>query len=238
MARPPCPVCGDNFSVAGVSSLYRGGSTLRSHSKDGGLASAETLAPPRVARVSGRWLALRPAWVGCSAWSRGSRSCGCGSVCVWASYLRSSNPGNARNARPPIDPRWRIGRRLLLHHTRSRIRAGQDRAMYSGALRCPPPQQRNRRAWGIHGVGCPGARGRASGRGSAASHHYSFFAQTLAPGPALRLTFRKLGHQHDPYVAQQHSLARVDCWHVHRVQPVVPRQRHERDEPRCVCRSP
>jgi hypothetical protein len=58
MARPPCPACGDNFSVAGVRSLYRSRSLMRSHGKDGGLASAQILAPPPLTRVSGRWVCV------------------------------------------------------------------------------------------------------------------------------------------------------------------------------------
>jgi hypothetical protein len=54
MARPPCPACGDNFSVAGVSSLYRSRSMMRSDGKDGGLVSAQILAPPPLAHVTGR----------------------------------------------------------------------------------------------------------------------------------------------------------------------------------------
>jgi hypothetical protein len=109
MARPPCPACGDNFSVAKVTSVYRSLSTMRSQSGDSGLVSANSLVPPPLNRAGGRLICVAAGvgglLAGSSGWRRALLSSGCVSHSVRVSHLRFSCPGSVHNAKTRIDTR-------------------------------------------------------------------------------------------------------------------------------------
>lgn len=126
---------------------------------------------------------------------------------------------------------------LLLHYTRYGVRAGHLRAMHSGALRCPAPEQRRSRAWGIGCASCPGVGRRISGRDGAASHYCCFVAQPVASGAALRLALlirlgarRSERHResvtaapsHFPLNAAAQQLHQSLCLHKPQLRPLTP----------------